>query len=166
MDAAGGDLHLEQGSPAIDVGDNAAISLPTDLDGLPRRVDGDWDGTATVDMGAYEFQPPCPSGSRLYVDKTASTPYQGDSWSHAFPHLQSALAAAAMCSAIDEIWVASGVYTPGATITATFALAAGVGVYGGFAGSETRAPSATRWPTSRCSAATSAATTTRMPTAW
>ena len=28
----------------------------TDLDGSPRLVDGDLDGTATVDMGAYEFQ--------------------------------------------------------------------------------------------------------------
>ena len=137
VDAAAGNLRLRQDSPAIDVGANAAISLTTDLDGLPRRVDGDWDGTTTVDMGAYEFQPPCPSGSRLYVDKTASTPYQGDSWSHAFPHLQSALAAAAICSAVDEIWVAGGVYTPGVTISDTFTLPAGVGVYGGFAGGET-----------------------------
>ncbi len=72
----------------------------------------------------------------LYVDKTASTPYQGDSWSHAFPHLQSALAAAAICSAVNEIWVAGGVYTPGVAISDTFTLVAGVGVYGGFAGGE------------------------------
>ncbi len=148
------------------MGDNAAISLTTDLDGLPRIVDGDWDGTATVDMGAYEYQPPCPSGSRLFVDKHASGSDSGESWDDAFLNLHTALAAAATRSAIDEIWVASGVYTPGATITATFALVAGVGVYGGFAGGELRAPSATRRPTSRCSAATSAATMTRMPTAW
>jgi hypothetical protein len=51
-----GDLHLGAGSPAVDSGTNSAISLPTDLDSNPRIVDGDGDGTATVDMGAYEFQ--------------------------------------------------------------------------------------------------------------
>jgi len=51
-----GDLHLGAGSPADDSGTNSAISLPTDLDGNPRVIDGDGDGTATVDMGAYEFQ--------------------------------------------------------------------------------------------------------------
>jgi len=51
-----GDLRLGASSPAIDSGTNSAVSLPTDLDGDPRIVDGDMDGTATVDMGAYEFQ--------------------------------------------------------------------------------------------------------------
>jgi predicted outer membrane repeat protein len=51
-----GDLHLGSTFPAIDTGTNSAISLLTDLDGNPRVVDGDGDGTATVDMGAYEFQ--------------------------------------------------------------------------------------------------------------
>ena len=52
-----GDLRLGAGSPAVDAGTNSATSLPTDLDGNPRVVDGDGDGTATVDMGAYELQP-------------------------------------------------------------------------------------------------------------
>jgi len=52
-----GDLHLLGISPCIDVGDNTAVPLgvTTDLDGRDRIVDGDCDGTATVDMGAYEF---------------------------------------------------------------------------------------------------------------
>jgi hypothetical protein len=51
-------LRLGPGSPAIDAGDNAAPGLPTkDLDNKPRKVDGDSDGTVTIDMGAYEFQP-------------------------------------------------------------------------------------------------------------
>jgi hypothetical protein len=49
-----GDLRLRLGSPAIDTGINSAIGLPTDLDGYPRIFDGNGDGTATVDMGAYE----------------------------------------------------------------------------------------------------------------
>src|SRR5579859_1300394 len=51
-------FHLLAGSPVIDVGDNTAPNLPTvDFDGNPRVVDGDLNGTATVDMGAFEFQP-------------------------------------------------------------------------------------------------------------
>lgn len=52
-----GNLHLQKGSPAIDAGDNTFISgVPTDLDAGVRVVDGNFDGTATVDMGAYENQ--------------------------------------------------------------------------------------------------------------
>ena len=44
----------------------------------------------------------------------------------------------------DEIWVAAGTYKPttGSDRNATFALPNGVGVYGGFAGTETAAQSA------------------------
>jgi hypothetical protein len=53
--------QLTVGSPAIDNGDDGAPSLPTtDLGGKQRIVDGNLDGTATVDMGAYEFVPPPP----------------------------------------------------------------------------------------------------------
>ncbi len=65
-------LRLAAGSPAIDAGDNGSLpqditdldgdgntteTLPLDLDNTPRVVDGNNDSTATVDMGAYEFQP-------------------------------------------------------------------------------------------------------------
>jgi hypothetical protein len=52
-----GNLRLQNGSPAIDVGNNSFIAgVSTDLDGEPRIVDGNLDGTPTVDMGAYETQ--------------------------------------------------------------------------------------------------------------
>jgi hypothetical protein len=54
-DASVGDYHLQPGSPCIDTGDNTAVTEPNDLDGLPRIIDGDCDGTPMVDMGAYEF---------------------------------------------------------------------------------------------------------------
>jgi predicted outer membrane repeat protein len=51
-----GNLRLQSSSPAIDKGNNAYIAgFITDLDGQPRIVDGDKDGTPTVDMGAYEY---------------------------------------------------------------------------------------------------------------
>ena len=54
VDASNGDLRLQTGSPAIDQGDNGVINLTRDLGAQPRKLDGDGDGTATVDMGAYE----------------------------------------------------------------------------------------------------------------
>jgi len=57
--AGAGDYHLPLGSPAIDSGDPLTVTLPTeDFDGAPRPVDGNGDGEARRDMGAYEYQPP------------------------------------------------------------------------------------------------------------
>ena len=54
-----GDYHLQETSPLVDAGDTAAPSLPaTDLDGNARVFDGNFDGDARVDMGAYEFTDP------------------------------------------------------------------------------------------------------------
>jgi len=61
-DPAGGDYRLTAGSPCIDAGSNeAAVGVPTDLDGNLRLWDGDDVPGAVVDMGAYEF------GSIAYV---------------------------------------------------------------------------------------------------
>ena len=52
--AAAGDYHLLIGSPAIDSG-TANLAPSTDIDGLGRPADGNGDGVAQFDMGAYEF---------------------------------------------------------------------------------------------------------------
>lgn len=52
-------FHLGAGSPCIDAGTNDAPDLPAkDFEGDSRIIDGDDDGTATVDMGADEYVPP------------------------------------------------------------------------------------------------------------
>jgi hypothetical protein len=68
-DADGGNFRLSSSaSPCVDTGSNAAPDLrDEDFDGNPRVMDGDENGSAVVDMGAYEvigtaldIEPPSP----------------------------------------------------------------------------------------------------------
>ena len=79
---------------------------------------------------------PVAAAVTIFVRSTAAGANNGTSWTNAFTSLQSGLAAAASG---DEIWVAAGIYKPTATADRTISLALknGVGVYGGFAGTET-----------------------------
>jgi hypothetical protein len=62
--APGSDFSLVAGSPLVDRGDPAlaAGESATDAAGAPRIVDGNGDGTASSDIGAFEYQPPRPPG--------------------------------------------------------------------------------------------------------
>lgn len=52
-----GNYRLLANSPAIDAGTNSTPDIqPKDFAGKPRIVDGNGDGIAVIDMGAYEFQ--------------------------------------------------------------------------------------------------------------
>jgi len=76
FDSSSGDLRLQSSnSPCVDTGDSNVSGLPaTDLAGNPRIADGDGNGTATVDMGAYELPPP----GRIH-NITQDIWYDGDS---------------------------------------------------------------------------------------
>jgi hypothetical protein len=66
VDAANDDYHLRPDSPCIDTGTNDLANLPpTDFDGIPRPLDGDGDGNAVADMGAYEYW-----GQQPYIEVT------------------------------------------------------------------------------------------------
>ena len=77
-------LRLQSGSPSIDAADNTAVpvNVTTDLDGNPRFADdpdtpdtGNPDGVnPIVDMGAYEFQPPCPWDCQSVSDGNVNVP--------------------------------------------------------------------------------------------
>ncbi len=54
VDAAGGDYRLAARSPCIDTATSSGAPA-TDRDGVARPKDGNHDGGAQVDMGAYEF---------------------------------------------------------------------------------------------------------------
>jgi hypothetical protein len=52
-----GNYHLGVGSPCIDKGSNSAPQIPAlDTYGNDRIMDGDGNGTATADMGAFEYR--------------------------------------------------------------------------------------------------------------
>jgi hypothetical protein len=80
--------------------------------------------------GLWLTQPARAQQGTILRVKTDGTIGSGDcsDWANAC-QLQTALFTA---QAGAEIWVASGVYTPGTTVTATFNLTAGVTLYGGF----------------------------------
>lgn len=82
----------------------------------------------------YTLTTPC--NCTMFVNDNATGANNGTSWTDAFTDLQSALAVA--CTGA-EIWVAAGTYYPttGTDRNATFSMKNGVGIYGGFDGSET-----------------------------
>ena len=76
VDVAGSDYHLRAGSPCIDTGNNTGAPS-TDFDGNLRPIDGDEDGIAIVDMGAFEYTPFIISCDAYGDEKNAFCPGEG-----------------------------------------------------------------------------------------
>ena len=136
VDAEGGDLRLFGNSPGVNTGNNSYNSENSDLRGETRIQN------TTIDMGAYEWTSGTdPENRIIYVNDDASGTNDGTSWTDAFVSLQSALDTAVSG---DDIWIAGGTYKPVSAYSLTntlryyhFELINNVGIYGGFAGTET-----------------------------
>ncbi len=128
-------------------GDGANLGLDKDLAGKARVYN--YGSGGTIDIGAFEYHPvtPVPNANGILYVKKFSTG-NGSSWANALGEVADALKAAKTNSAIKQIWVAGGTYTPfynpddaqfGSVApgrNAAFVLVAGVKVYGGFGGTE------------------------------
>ena len=72
------DFHLLATSAAVDTGTNTDLE-PVDLDGVTRPQDGNGDGAAVVDMGAYELPTPDQDGDGV-IDSLDCAPRAGSVW--------------------------------------------------------------------------------------
>ncbi|HXG46296.1 MAG TPA: choice-of-anchor Q domain-containing protein [Methylomirabilota bacterium] len=54
VDPDAGNYHLRYDSPCIDAGTDLSAALQRDMEGRPRPMDGNADGVASFDMGAFE----------------------------------------------------------------------------------------------------------------
>ncbi|KAA0219683.1 MAG: hypothetical protein EDS66_16630 [Planctomycetota bacterium] len=151
-----GDYRLSRGSPCIDAAKSCDCTGDCDDGDLvmaARKVDhictdetgDDCTNEDLIDMGCYEA-----FGGVVYVDKDATGDDNGLSWADAYDDLQDGFSKAGNPEtfeewdpAVCEIWVAEGSYKPddctscSSYRTSTFALVEGVGIYGGFDGTET-----------------------------
>ena len=93
VNAAPGDYRLRPDSVLIDRGSPVPPTSESDIRGLPRLRDGNADGTAVADIGAYEYQrvPPRPRfaftpaaplfGDLVEYDGAGTTDVDGDPFS-------------------------------------------------------------------------------------
>jgi hypothetical protein len=106
VNSTAGDFHLRYGSPCIDAGTDLSAILTNDLDGRPRPLDGNGDGIAAFDIGAYEFVPPA-----CYVWPESPNPSPPFStWATAAHTIQEAVDAA---QPGDTVLVTNGTYATG-----------------------------------------------------
>ncbi len=107
-DWANDNFYLQPTSPAIDQGTSGNLSVATDdHDAVSRPRDGDGDGTAAIDVGAYEYI--------TGISAFEMTP-GGGSWTSGDDHLSAAWQADAVTATV------SLTYTPRGLLHPTYAL--------------------------------------------
>ena len=87
-------------------------------------------------LAVQSYVNPAGGAITIFVNQAATGANDGTSWADAFTDLQAGIAAA---TPSNEVWVALGTYKPTSTTdrTISFVLKNGVGIYGGFDGTET-----------------------------
>ena len=87
VDPAAGDYHLRSSSPLLDHGDPGTLLQGLDLDGGPLVTDGNGDGVAVRDMGAFEHAAVAPSAPAGSADSTRPviTAFRADPSAFAVP---------------------------------------------------------------------------------
>lgn len=124
-----GRVGIQRGSPCIDAGKNDASGMPTtDIDGEPRKQDGDGNGTVVVDIGADESDGALHTGEPVIVRVTqwGNDSNDGSSWTLSKRTVQAGIDAVTKLG--GEVWVASGTYSEKLRLW-PYAY-----VYGGFSG--------------------------------
>jgi hypothetical protein len=106
VNLSAGNFHLRSGCPCIDAGTDLSGIITNDFDGRPRPLDGNGDGVAAFDIGAYEFVPPA---CYVWRDSPNSSP-PFDTWNTAAHTIQEAVDTA---SGGDLVLVTNGVYATG-----------------------------------------------------
>jgi PKD domain-containing protein len=129
VNPAAGDYRLRFGSPAIDEGGACASICQTvpDLEGLTRPIDGNGDGTAVRDMGAFEYGHRAPTaiviassgsaavGHAVTFDASGSSdPDAGDALSYAWTFDDGATASG---PAASHAFASAGVHTGTVTVS-------------------------------------------------
>jgi len=135
VDVPAGDYRLFGNSPSINHGLNAYNNEPKDLR-MKERV-----YLTIIDQGPYEWNDAFDPFQVFYVDgERADDSGNGLSWATAKKTLQAAIN---QCGISDQVWVKAGEYRPTVEYGGTgsrfksFQLKNGIGIYGGFSGSET-----------------------------
>ncbi|MBO7259972.1 MAG: hypothetical protein J6U97_00580, partial [Bacteroidaceae bacterium] len=136
---SGGNWTLLDGSACVDNGVNeiTGVTIPEkDLAGNDRIYND------KIDIGAYEsafeglFITP-DANNIIYVATEESGDANGSSWTNATSNLQMAINRAATFAVKPQVWVKAGTYGNEEDGDYYIAIAEGVEIYGGFAGTET-----------------------------
>lgn len=135
------EYRLDCNDNGIPDSDEIAEGSAEDCNGNGVPDECDLDSGVSTDCNENDIPDECEVGRTaiIYVDQSATGAGTGLNWEDAVTDLETAYCFTQMDGGIDEIWVARGAYAPApedGSREASFILANGVAIRGGFAGTE------------------------------